>query len=482
MNKIKKLIIYFIAKINIIVREILYYLENMLYFFKTEIIFSGLFACTIIVIFMYYPKEHEYVPKEVFSSKIPNDIVVTETEINEIDFLKDQLDYLEEKLEKKEQEVEEIKKIKEQLEKDLNELKEDEELDDRLEVVENSDKTIKKKSKQITIPTNTSNVENKIDLPKEQMDELKNDEEQTTISTNTDDIENEINLLKKQVDELKNDKEQITMTANTNNIENEEQSEELNEENRWSKIKRFVGAILGFFASGGFISLIASIISHKKEKNITLTKKMYNILNINSSIISCILLNNKEYSTILNLFNAKDLNKFNNIEMKKLLNCTPEQLQKTYNKANKILNSKTNEYSNIIKKYSEITQQELPKEFNIFIDCTLNDLEKICMEIVVTNKIINKIYTVHIEKFLSLIYILSIIISQSNDSKKYTNIIILYQKWNKKRNIDIDKDNLKKQMKDLKKDFCTLRKIKDKVKKKIQELKMFFYSKGKERK
>ena len=37
-------------------------------------------------------------------------------------------------------------------------------------------------------------------------------------------------------------------------------------------------------------------------------------------------------------------------------------------------------------------------------------------------------------------------------------------------------------MKDLKKDFCTLRKIKDKVKKKIQELKMFFYSKGKGRK
>lgn len=90
-------------------------------------------------------------------------------------------------------------------------------------------------------------------------------------------------------------------------------------------------------------------------------------------------------------------------------------------------------------------KENFPKTFHLLIDTTLNELESICMDISSTIAGSQFIYPSLHQLFLDTIHILYLHISSINKTNKilidkyYTNIIFVYNDWNKIRKKDINK-------------------------------------------
>ena len=178
----------------------------------------------------------------------------------------------------------------------------------------------------------------------------------------------------------------------------------------------------------------ASEISYKFSDNIV--KKL--------CIICCVLQEEdfiKNNVLTLNPFEIKDFD-FDELSQKVK---NPYELIDQYK--NLISDEKINQkYTSIYKEILSIDEQsKMPPQFQILISDTLNELESICMDISSTIAGSQFIYPSLHQMFLDTIHILYLHICSNNPSEKvmvdkyYTNLIYVFNEWNKIRKKDIQK-------------------------------------------
>jgi len=101
------------------------------------------------------------------------------------------------------------------------------------------------------------------------------------------------------------------------------------------------------------------------------------------------------------------------------------------------------EYQNFLnEKYSEKEQEKFNSKFPVLVESTLNHLEAICITITSQAAGSEFIYDSLHQTFLKTIKILAILIAANNNNnvdKYFTNIIQVYNMWNKRKNKDIKK-------------------------------------------
>lgn len=101
------------------------------------------------------------------------------------------------------------------------------------------------------------------------------------------------------------------------------------------------------------------------------------------------------------------------------------------------------EYQNFLnEKYSEKEQEKFNSKFPVLVESTLNHLEAICITITSQAAGSEFIYDSLHQTFLKTIKILAVLIAANNNNnvdKYFTNIIQVYNMWNKRKNKDIKK-------------------------------------------
>ena len=98
------------------------------------------------------------------------------------------------------------------------------------------------------------------------------------------------------------------------------------------------------------------------------------------------------------------------------------------------------EYQNFLnEKYSEKEQEKFNSKFPVLVESTLNHLEAICITITSQAAGSEFIYDSLHQTFLKTIKILAVLIAANNNNnvdKYFTNIIQVYNMWNKRKNKD----------------------------------------------
>ena len=201
------------------------------------------------------------------------------------------------------------------------------------------------------------------------------------------------------------------------------------------------------FIIGGLFALYQYDKSKKQrqqEKGSEISYKFSDKIAIKLSIINTILKDEKLIKKHILSLNPFSLNSFDYDELNNKLS-NIKQIEKAYDD---LINSKeiqekyTLLYNTLL---SEDDKQKFSPNFPLLIDTTLNELESICMDISSTVAGSQFIYPSLHQIFLDTIHILYLHIASANTTSKvftdkyFTNVIFVYNQWNKIRAKDISK-------------------------------------------
>lgn len=204
-------------------------------------------------------------------------------------------------------------------------------------------------------------------------------------------------------------------------------------------------------------------ISKQQEKASEIAQDFSNTLIEKMGIISDVLMPNHEIQKMVTkIVKSKKLNQFTTLEIRNIL-----EDEKCFEKCDKIIHSKRTQgrYNEILKeRYNDIEQNRFDSYFPLLVENTLNHLEAICINISSQAAGSQFIYDSLHQSFLRTVEILSIKISSNNHNnvdKYFTNIIQVYDMWNKQKTKDIRK---------LRKTQSKIDKLNNKAKKEINTL------------
>lgn len=179
----------------------------------------------------------------------------------------------------------------------------------------------------------------------------------------------------------------------------------------------------------------------QQDKAAEIAKEFANDLVERMGIISGVLMKNNEIKEMIEtVVKSKKLAQFTTIEISKILGNN-----QCFEKFDNILHSEEiqQKYKEMLnKRYSEKEQEKFESYFPLLIENTLNRLEAICISISSHAAGSQFIYNSLHQSFLNNVEVLSIEISSSNYNnvdKYYTNIIAVYNMWNKQKEKDIKK-------------------------------------------
>lgn len=202
--------------------------------------------------------------------------------------------------------------------------------------------------------------------------------------------------------------------------------------------------------------------SKQQEKAADIAKDFADNLVERMGLITHVLSYNKEIQNIMQKLDISKLNQFTEIEIKEILNNNNLIIAFL-----KIINSKKTQkkYKELLnKQYSIKEQEKFDSYFPLLVENTLNKLETSCINISSKAAGSQFIYESLHQMFLSTVEILAIKISITNTNnvdKYYTNIISVYNMWNRQRNKDIIKLN---------KTNKKIKRLQDKMEKEVKKL------------
>ena len=206
----------------------------------------------------------------------------------------------------------------------------------------------------------------------------------------------------------------------------------------WSTFLVIVGTIsAAIWALYEFDKMVSR---NQQEKSSEIAQSFADNLVERFSIISYVLMQNQEMKQLLAKVGNSNLKSFTTFELKEITG-DPQ----CFNKCYKIINSKKTQkrYLDKLKKiYNEDEQKKFDSYFPLMVENTLNRLEAICINISSQAAGSEYIYNSLHQSFLQFVEILAIKISTNNTNnvdKFYTNIIQVYNMWNKQKNKDIQK-------------------------------------------
>lgn len=199
---------------------------------------------------------------------------------------------------------------------------------------------------------------------------------------------------------------------------------------------------LFFTAIWSMHQYIKSKLSKQQEKASQIATDFADNLIEKMGLISKTLLKNSYVQKITSIFDnhPESLSQFTTFEIENILNdkdvfvnfknilCS-EDTQKEYQKF-------------LDEKYSEKEQERFNSKFPVLVESTLNHLEAICITITSQAAGSQFIYDSLHQAFLKTIKILAVLIAANNNNnvdKFFTNIIQVYNMWNKRKNKDIKK-------------------------------------------
>ena len=205
------------------------------------------------------------------------------------------------------------------------------------------------------------------------------------------------------------------------------------------------GTILAIF--GTIFTLIWAMFEYDKRRIIAQQQRASEIADIFSSeiveklsLISEVLLENKYFSEKLKKIDSRKLIRFDIFELKEITNCrNDKELNDFVSSILKVINSKDvqEKYEDKLERmYSEEERKRFSNKFTMLIQVTLNRLEFLCMNISSNAAGSQFIYQSLHQTFLQTIHILSVVMSSKNINnvdKYFTNIIAVYNMWNKEK-------------------------------------------------
>lgn len=196
-------------------------------------------------------------------------------------------------------------------------------------------------------------------------------------------------------------------------------------------------------------------ISKQQEKASEIAQDFSNTLIEKMGIISDVLMPNHEIQKMITkIVKSKKLNQFTTLEIRNIL-----EDEKCFEKCDKIIHSKRTQ-----ERYNDIEKNRFDSYFPLLVENTLNHLEAICINISSQAAGSQFIYDSLHQSFLRTVEILSIKLSSNNRNnvdKYFTNIIQVYDMWNKQKMKDIQK---------LRKTQNKIDKLNNKAKKEINNL------------
>lgn len=233
------------------------------------------------------------------------------------------------------------------------------------------------------------------------------------------------------------------------------------------------GTILAIF--GTIFTLIWAMFEYDKRRIIAQQQRASEIADIFSSeiveklsLISEVLLENKDFSEKLKKIDSRKLIRFDIFELKEITDCrNDKELDDFVRSILKVINSEyvQKKYEEKLEKmYSEEERKKFSNKFTMLIQVTLNRLEFLCMNISSNAAGSQFIYQSLHQTFLQTIHILSVVMSSKNINnvdKYFTNIIAVYNMWNKEKIKNIEKFNKTNQK---------IAKLNEKMQKEIKKL------------
>lgn len=217
------------------------------------------------------------------------------------------------------------------------------------------------------------------------------------------------------------------------------------------------GTILAIF--GTIFTLVWAMFEYDKRRIIAQQQRASEIADIFSSeiveklsLISEVLLENENFSEQIKKIDWKKLKRFDIFELKEITNCcSDKELDKFIKGVLKCISSKDVQEAyeeKLNRMYSEEERKRFSNKFTMLIQLTLNRLEFLCMNISSNAAGSQFIYQSLHQTFLQTIHILSVVMSSKNTNnvdKYFTNVIEVYNMWNKEKIKNIEKFEKTKQ-------------------------------------
>ncbi len=218
------------------------------------------------------------------------------------------------------------------------------------------------------------------------------------------------------------------------------------EEAEISQNKQFICS-LGFTTLTFFISLYFQYKENKTANTYKIMEELPRTIE-EINILITILLSNNSYKKMIDTIDSKILSEFDRNEIQEIFEYDNKAKTNIFNQIEKIVkrDKMQEKYDKYLKENFREEKYKViyPMKFTKFIEDTLDKMNFLCENIIKTNP--KNIYEQYNTIFLSSIRKLSIIIAKDNKNaidKKYTNIIKLYKKWLRRKNIKIYIHNLK---------------------------------------
>ena len=203
---------------------------------------------------------------------------------------------------------------------------------------------------------------------------------------------------------------------------------------------------LFFTAIWSMHQYIKSKLSRQQEKASQIATDFADNLIEKMGLISKTLLKNSYIQKITSIFDNRPecLSQFTTFEIEDILVTENEDVNVFKNFKDILCSDDTQkEYQNFLnEKYSEKEQEKFNSKFPVLVESTLNHLEAICITITSQAAGSEFIYDSLHQTFLKTIKILAVLIAANNNNnvdKYFTNIIQVYNMWNKRKNKDIKK-------------------------------------------
>lgn len=203
---------------------------------------------------------------------------------------------------------------------------------------------------------------------------------------------------------------------------------------------------LFFTAIWSMHQYIKSKLSKQQEKASQIATDFADNLIEKMGLISKTLLKNSYIQKVTSIFDnhPECLSQFTTFEIEDILVAENEDVDVFKNFKDILCSEDTQkEYQNFLnEKYSEKEQEKFNSKFPVLVESTLNHLEAICITITSQAAGSEFIYDSLHQTFLKTIKILAVLIAANNNNnvdKYFTNIIQVYNMWNKRKNKDIKK-------------------------------------------
>lgn len=201
---------------------------------------------------------------------------------------------------------------------------------------------------------------------------------------------------------------------------------------------------LFFTAIWSMHQYIKSKLSKQQEKASQIATDFADNLIEKMGLISKTLLKNSYIQKVTSIFDnhPECLSQFTTFEIEDILVAENEDEDVFKNFKDILCSEDTqNEYQNFLnEKYSEKEQEKFNSKFPVLVESTLNHLEAICITITSQAAGSEFIYDSLHQTFLKTIKILAVLIAANNNNnvdKYFSNIIQVYNMWNKRKNKDI---------------------------------------------